>query len=410
MVTVVCGWQPGSAQSVQVSIELELNVKHHFLAVSVCTAVLVFTCNVSLADGDRVSTAEPARAQPKNDEEKILNVYNWSNYIGDDTIRNFEKETGIKVNYDIFDSNEILIAKLKAGKSGYDIVVPSAPFAAMPIKANLFRKLDKTRLANLTNLDPSVELKLEKIDPGNNYLVPWMISLTTIAINAKQLKKALGDLPMPANPWDLVFTEKYMSKANSCGVSFVDSPADIFMIAKSYLGKEPYSTNPADMLQAEKMLMKIRPYITLFSSDGYTADLANGALCVVLGWSGDFSVAKIQARAEKNGNEIVTLIPAKGVNFVVDAMAIPADAPHPDNALLWINYILRPDVAAGISNKINSSSPNLAARKYIRKDLLDDTSLFLSEDAISNMTPSLPSSQELMRVQTRAFTRFKSGN
>ena len=337
-------------------------------------------------------------------------MYNWSNYIGEDTLKNFEKETGIKVNYDIFDSNEILIAKLKAGKSGYDIVVPSAPFAAVLLRANLFRKLDKTKLPNLVNLDPSVELKLEKIDSGNNYLVPWMISLTTIAINTKKLKKALGDLPMPANYWDLIFTEKYMSKASSCGVSFVDSPADVFLIAKSYLGKDPYSINPGDILQAEKMLMKIRPYITVFSSDGYTADLANGALCVVLGWSGDFSVAKIQAKAENNGNDIVTLIPEKGVNFVVDAMAIPADAPHPENALLWINYILRPEVAAGISNKINSSSPNLAARKYIKKELLDDTSLFLSEDAISKMTPSLPTSQELMRAQTRAFTRFKSGN
>ena len=350
-----------------------------------------------------------AVTEPNKSEEKILNVYNWSDYIGEDTVKNFEKETGIKVNYDIFDSNEILMAKLKAGKSGYDIVMPSAPFAAIEIKANLLRKIDKNRLPNLVNLDPKVGVQIQKVDPGQDYLVPWSYSFTTVAINAGKVKKALGAMPMPDNPWDLVFDPKYISKLTSCGVSILDSAGDMLEIELSYVGKDPYSTNPKDYELVDSMTKKIRPYVTLFSADSYLNEMANGAVCLAVGWSGDFSIARRRAKAAKNGNDIVTLIPKKGMVFVFDAMAIPVDAPHYENALLWMNYILRPEVAAGISNKVSTASPNLASRPFILKELLDDKTLFLSEDDMNNATPIQPATMELMRLHSRAFTKFKSG-
>ncbi len=350
-----------------------------------------------------------ATPPPDRSDEKILNVYNWSDYIGEDTVKNFEKETGIKVNYDIFDSNEILMAKLKAGKSGYDIVMPSATYAAIEINAKLLRKIDKSKLPNRVNLDPKVGVQIQKVDPGEDYLVPWSYSFTTVAINAAKVRKALGPMPMPANPWDLVFDQKYISKLASCGVSILDSPGDMLMIELAYVGKDPYSTRPADYELVDSMTRKIRPYVTLFSADSYLNELANGGVCLAVGWSGDFSIARRRARAAKNGNDIVTLIPRKGMVFVFDAMAIPVDAPHYQNALLWMNYILRPEVAAGISNKVSTASPNLASRPFILKELLDDRTLFLSEEDMNSATPIQPGTMELMRLHSRAFTKFKSG-
>jgi len=245
-------------------------------------------------------------------EDKVLNIYNWSDYIGDDTIANFEKETGIKVHYDTFDSNEALHAKLVAGHTGYDIVVPSVNWAKIQLEGGLLKKLDKSKIPTYGNLDPYVMRQLATADPGNQYLVPWLWGITTVGINVEKLKAALGGLPMPDNAWDLVFKPEYISKAKSCGVSVLDSADELFPAALRYLGKPPYSRNPADYQEAEKLLKSIRPYITLFSSSGYINDMAAGSLCVAVGWNGDISIARARAMEAKNGNKIQVLLPKVG--------------------------------------------------------------------------------------------------
>ncbi len=366
---------------------------------------LLLLCVALVMDGLALQV-EAATVAP---EEKILNVYNWSEYIGSDTISNFEKEYGIKVHYDNFDSNEILHAKLALRKTGYDIVVPSANWASMQIKGGLLKKIDKSRLPNLSNLDPAIESQLAKLDPGNDYLVPWLWGYTTVGINAAEVRAALGKLPMPDNPWDLVFDEKYVSKLKSCGVSFLDAPSEILPPALSYVGKNPFSNTPSDYALAEQLLLKIRSYVTLFSTTGYINDLANGAICVAIGWSGDINVARRRAIAAKNGHEIVTLLPRKGAVLSYEAMAIPVDAPHPENALLWMNYIMRPEVQAGLTNKVSYASPNLASRKFIRKELLEDKTLFLSDADIKNMVTIQVLEPETKRLATRVYSKFKSG-
>jgi len=348
--------------------------------------------------------AAPAQAA----EEKVLNIYNWSDYIGDDTIKNFEKETGIKVRYDVFDNNEILNAKLVAGKSGYDIVVPTAQWARLQMDAGLLRKLDKSQLSNLGNLDPAIQAKLAKLDPNNEHLVDWLWGYTTVGINVAKVKAALGGMPLPENAWELVFNPKYVSKLKSCGVSLLDSPSEVLPAALLYLGKPAYSKVAADYQDAAKMLQAMRPSVTLFSSSGYINDMANGGLCVALGWSGDLNIARQRALEAKKGNEIQVLIP-KAAPLVFDTMAIPADAPHPGNAHLFINYILRPQVHAGLTNKVFYANPNLASLKYVRKDIAQNKTVFLGEQDLQRMAAPETTTPEIRRTITRIFTKFKTG-
>ncbi|MBC7858935.1 MAG: polyamine ABC transporter substrate-binding protein [Burkholderiaceae bacterium] len=344
--------------------------------------------------------AMPAHAA----EEKVLNIYNWSDYVGDDTIKNFEKETGIKVRYDVFDNNEILNAKLVAGKSGYDIVVPTAQWARLQMDAGLLRKLDKSQLSNLGNLDPAIQAKLAKLDPNNEHLVDWLWGYTTVGINVAKVKAALGGMPLPDNAWELVFNPQYVSKLKSCGVSLLDSPSEVLPAALLYLGKPAYSKVAADYQEAAKMLQAMRPSVTLFSSSGYINDMANGALCVALGWSGDLNIARQRALEAKKGNEIQVLIP-KAAPLVFDTMAIPADAPHPGNAHLFINYILRPQVHAGLTNKVFYANPNLASLKYVRKDIAQNKTIFLSEQDMQRMVAPETTTPEIRRSITRIYTK-----
>jgi putrescine transport system substrate-binding protein len=228
-------------------------------------------------------------------DPKVLNIYNWSDYIADDTIKNFEKETGIKVNYDNYDSNEVLLAKLVAGNTGYDIVVPGAHFAKTQIEGGLLQKLDRAKLSNWSNLDPTLLKQLAVVDPGNQYLVDWLWGYVTVGINVPKVKAALGDLPMPDNAWSLIFDPKYASKLKGCGVNFLDSASEVLPVALLYVGKKPYSTNADDYDAAAKMLQSVRPYVTRFSSSGYINDLAGGSLCAVMGYSGDINIARARA-------------------------------------------------------------------------------------------------------------------
>ncbi|HEV7814220.1 MAG TPA: polyamine ABC transporter substrate-binding protein [Janthinobacterium sp.] len=352
-----------------------------------------------------VALAAPAQAQ----EEKVLNIYNWSDYIGDDTIKNFEKETGIKVRYDVFDNNEILNAKLVAGKSGYDIVVPTAQWARLQMDAGLLRKLDKSKLSNLGNLDPAIQAKLAKLDPNNEHLAVWLWGYTTVGINVGKVKAALGDLPMPDNAWDLIFNPKYAARLKSCGVSFLDSPSEVLPAVLQYLGKPAYSKAPADYQEAARTLQAIRPYVTLFSSSGYINDMANGAVCVALGWSGDINIARQRALDAKNGNNILTLVPKTSAALVFDTMAIPVDAPHPNNAHLFINYILRPQVHAGLTNKVFYANPNPASLKFVRKDIAENKTVFLPPQDMQRMAAPEAATPEIRRTITRIYTRFKTG-
>jgi putrescine transport system substrate-binding protein len=342
-------------------------------------------------------------------EPKLLNIYNWSDYIADDTIKNFEKETGIQVRYDNYDNNEVLQAKLVAGKTGYDIVVPSAHFAKLQIQAGLFRKLDRSQLPNWKNLDPALLEKLAVVDPGNQYLVDWLWGYVTVGVNTAKVKAALGGAPLPANPWDLIFKPEYASKLKGCGINLLDSASEVMPVAMMYAGKPPYSTQAADYEAARAVLTQARPFVTRFSSSGYINDLAAGQLCVVMGYSGDINIARQRAIDDKSGQDIQALIPATCATLFFDTMAIPADAPHPDNALRFINYILRPEVDASLSNKVFYANPNLASRKFVKKSVADNPTIFLSPGDLKKMTTADAVPQDIRRIQTRIFTSFKAG-
>ena len=260
-----------------------------------------------------------------------LRVYNWSDYIAEDTIPNFTKQTGIPVTYDVFDSNEVLEGKLLAGHTGYDVVVPSSYFLSRQIQAGVFQKLDKAMIPNMKGLDPHLMAELAKVDPGNEYGVPYMWGTTGIGYNVDAVKKALG-ADAPTDSWKLVFDPKYASKLKSCGVAFLDAPTDVMPAALHYLGLDPNSKNPADYEKAFKMLQKVRPYIRYFNSSQYINDLANGNICVAIGWSGDVFQARDRADEAKNGVKVAYVIPKEGAQLWFDMLAVPADAPHPQEA------------------------------------------------------------------------------
>ena len=344
-------------------------------------------------------------------DPKVLNIYNWSDYIADDTIKNFEKETGIKVNYDNYDSNEVLMAKLVAGNSGYDIVVPSSHFAKLQIEGGLLQKVDRSRLTNWGNLDPTLLKQLETVDPGNQYLVDWLWGYVTVGINKDKVKAALGDLPMPDNAWSLIFDPKYASKLKSCGINFLDSASEVLPVALLYVGKPAYSTNAADYDAAAKMLKSVRPYVTRFSSSGYINDLAGGSLCAVMGYSGDINIARARS-LEANPKQppaIEALIPKSDATLFFDTMAIPKDAKNVANAHLFINYILRPEVAASLTNKVFYANPNKASLKFVKKDVAENKTIFLSDADKAKMTAPDAVPQAIRRVETRVFTNFKAG-
>ena len=342
-------------------------------------------------------------------EEKVLNIYNWSDYIALDTIQNFEKETGIKVRYDTFDNNEILHAKLVAGKTGYDIVVPSSGWARLQMDGGLLRKLDKAQLPNLKNLDPDIQSQIASLDSGNQYLVNWLWGYTTIGINTAKVKAALGAEPIPANVWELFFNPKYVSKLKSCGVSVLDSASEVLPAALHYLGKDPFSKNAADYQEASNLLKSVRPYVTLFSSSGYINDMAGGSVCLALGWNGDINIARQRAIDGKTGHDIVALVPKNGGILFFDMMAIPVDAPHAKNAHAFINYIMRPEVHASLTNKVFYANPNKESRKFIKPEVAQNPSVFPNSAEMATMVPPKALTNDLRRLITRVYTGFKTG-
>ena len=342
-------------------------------------------------------------------ESKVLNIFNWSDYIADDTIKNFEKETGIKVRYDNYDSNETLHARLVAGKTGYDIVVPGAHFAKTQLQGNLFQTLDRAQLTNWGNLDLALLDKLGQIDPGNKFLVTWMWGYVTVGINTEKVKAALGGAALPANPWALIFDPQYSSKLKGCGINVLDSASEVLPVAMIYAGKEPFSKTATDYDAAKAVLAKARPNVTRFSSSGYINDLAQGRLCVVMGFSGDINIARQRAVDNKTGQSIQALIPPSGGTLFFDTMAIPKDAKNVRNAHLFINYILRPEVHASLTNKVFYANPNAASKKFVKKEVAENPTVFLAADDVKKLAVPDAVPQDIRRVQTRVFTAFKSG-
>ena len=358
---------------------------------------------------DTPAATSPATLPAVAAEEKILNIYNWPDYIAKDMVAGFEKETGIKVNYQTFENNEGLQAKLVAGNTGYDIVVPGAVFAKPQIESALLQKLDKTRLTNIANLDPAIMAKLGTVDPGNAYLVPWAWSFTTVGINTAKVAQALGSTPMPANAWDLVFNPEYTAKLKSCGIAFLDSPTEIIPPALHYLGKNAYSNDTADHKAAGELLAKVRPHIRLFTST-MIDDLAGGKACVALGWAGDINIARARAIENKNGNDIQTLLPLTGGLIFFDNLAIPKDAKRPNNAHAFINYFLKPEVSASLTNELGYATANKMSLANVKPEIAKDPAVFPDAANLQKMVSPNSFSNEARQSLSQVFTLFKKGN
>lgn len=349
-----------------------------------------------------------APAAPVNTEEKVLNIYNWPDYVPESMIPAFEKETGIKVNYDTFETNEALHAKLVAGNSGYDIVVPGTVFAKPQIEGGLLQPLDKSKLPNLANLDPAIMKTLTKADPDNKFLVPWAWGFTTVGINKTRVEKALGAMPMPDNAWDLVFNPQYTSKLKSCGIAYLDSPTEIMPVALHYIGKDAYSNDPADYKAANEMLAKVRKDVRLFSAT-MIDDVAGGKACVAIGWSGDINMAAVRARENGSKDDIQALLPSTGALIFFDAMALTKDAKHPNNAHAFIDFYLRPENAAAMANDMNYTTGNKAALDKIKPEIAGNKTIFVEADYFSKMIPPSSFSNEAREALANAYNSFKKG-
>ncbi|MBH1957797.1 extracellular solute-binding protein [Polaromonas sp.] len=375
------------------------------------SAVLLAACGKKeepVAVAPAPAPVASAPALPVNTEEKVLNIYNWPDYIPDGMIAAFEKETGIKVNYDTFETNEALHAKLVAGNTGYDIVVPGTVFAKPQIEGGLLQPLDKSKIPNLANLDPAIMGILTKADPGNKYLVPWAWGFTTVGINRTKAEKALAGLPMPENAWDLVFNPKYSSKLKSCGIAYLDSPTEIIPVALHYIGKDAYSNDPADYKAATAMLVKVRKDVRLFSST-MIDDIAGGKACAVVGWSGDINIAAGRARDNGSKDAIEALLPSTGALLFSDTMAITKDAKHPNNAYAFINFYLRPENGASVTNTMSYPTANKAAIAQIKPEISGNKTIFVDTDYFSKMIPPSSFTNEAREAMANAYISFKKG-
>ncbi len=340
--------------------------------------------------------------------EEVVNVYNWSDYIAEDTLDNFQEATGIRPVYDVFDSNEVLEAKLLSGSSGFDIVVPSNQFLGKQIKAGAFMPLDRSKLPNWENLDPTLLRALETNDPGNQYAFPYLWGTTGIGYNPEKVKAVLGE-DAPVNSWDLVFKPENMEKLASCGVAFLDAPAEIIPSALFYLGLDPNSTSADDLKKAEELLLAVRPHITYFHSSRYITDLANGDICVAAGYSGDVFQAAYRAEEAENGVNISYIIPKEGTALWFDMMAIPKDAPNADNAHAFINYIMRPDVIAPITDYVAYANPNKASDELVDPEIRNDPAIYPTDEVLERLYVNVPRPMSAQRLMTRTWSRIKSG-
>jgi putrescine transport system substrate-binding protein len=341
-------------------------------------------------------------------EERTVNFYNWSNYMAPGVLEDFTRETGIKVVYDTFDANETLETRLLAGKSGYDVVVPTAYFLQRQIAANVFQKLDKSKLSNLANAWPVVTKRLAIYDPGNQYAANYMWGTTGIGYNVKAVQKILG-ADARIDSWDVVFKPENLAKFKDCGIQVLDSADDIFPAALGYLGLDPNSTKPADLERAADLVLKIRPYVRKFHSSEYLSALATGEICFVVGWSGDIMQARSRAAEAKNDIEIGYTIPKEGAQMFFDNLAIPADAKNVAEAYALINYLYRPEVAARNSDFLSYANGNLASQKLVDPKILNDRNIYPDEAILKKLFVITARDPATQRVINRLWTRVKTG-
>jgi putrescine transport system substrate-binding protein len=375
-------WQAGSNR--------RIFMKKQLLGLAVTMTAALFSAGVSLA------------------EDKVVNVYNWSDYIDNSILTDFTKETGIKVVYDVFDSNEILETKLLAGGSGYDVVVPTAPFLARQIQAGVFQKLDKSKLPNLKNMWPVVMGRLAKYDPDNEHAVNYMWGTTGIGYNVDKVKAVLGDVPIDS--WDVLFKPENAEKLKSCGINILDASDETIAIAMNYLGKPGDSKKKEDLEAGGDVYMKIRPYVRTFNASAYIDDLANGDICITIGWSGDVLQAKNRAEEAKNGVKINYIIPKEGTYMWFDNLAIPADAKHVDEAHAFIDYLMRPEVIAKASNYVQYANGNLASQKFVDASILKNPNVYPNDEVLKRLFTISPYGPKEQRILNRLWTQIKTGS
>ncbi len=340
-------------------------------------------------------------------QERVVNVYNWSDYIDQSIIEDFTKDTGIKVVYDVFDSNEILETKLLAGGSGYDIVVPTHNFLVRQIEAGVYQKLDKSKLPNISNMWDVVNTRVAKFDPDNAYSINWMWGTVGLGYNEKKVQEALGVDKIDS--WDVFFNPDNLSKLADCGVYVLDSPADIIPITMKYLGLDPESKSAEDFAKVEETLLKIRPYIRKFHSSEYINALANGDICLAVGWSGDVFQARDRAAEADQGVVVNYVVPKEGTEMWFDQMAIPADAPHVAEAHEFLNYVMKPEVAAKATNYVFFPNGNKASQEFIDKEIIEDPAIYPDQATLDKLFTVSPYDPKTQRIVTRTWTKIVTG-
>ena len=339
--------------------------------------------------------------------ERVLNVYNWSDYIQPAVIADFSREYGIHVNYDVFDSNEILETKLLTGHTNYDIVVPSGAFFERQLQADIYRKLDKSLLPNLKNVDPEVARAAARYDPGNQYSVDYMWITSGVGYNTADIHARLADAPVDS--WRMLFDPAIVSRFQDCGVQILDAPSEVVATVLIVLGRNPNSNSPEDLKAAEQALKAMRPYVRYVDSSRYIDNLANGDICLAMGWSGDVKQAHDRARDAGKGIDVAYSIPQEGAISNYDVLAIPADAPHVRNAHLFINYLLRPEIAARNSNLIKYANALSAASQPLDAAVRSDPGVYPPPAVRARLTPERARPPQYQRLLTRMWTRFKTG-
>ncbi len=340
---------------------------------------------------------------------ETVKVYNWSDYIAPDTMKNFSRDSGIAFTYDVFDSNETLDGKLMTGNSGYDVVFPSNHFMARQIQGAALKKLDKSQLPNWKNLNPVLLKALEVNDPGNQHGFPYLWGSTGIGYNVAKVKAVLGD-DAPVDSWDLIFKPENMEKLSKCGVAILDNGPEVLPAALNYLGLPHHSKNPEDYKKAEALLMKVRPFISYFHSSKYTSDLANGNICVAVGFSGDILQAETRAKEAGNGVDIGYSIPREGAAIWFDMVAMPVDAPDEKAAYSFMNYLLRPDVMAGISNYVHYANGNEQADALVSPEIKADTKVYPTAAMMDKLFALQAMPLNIDRIRTRLWTKIKAGD
>ncbi len=339
--------------------------------------------------------------------EAVVNIYNWTDYIAEDTLTEFQQASGIKPVYDVFDSNETLEGKLLAGNSGYDVVVPSNHFLSRQIKAGVFQKLDKSRLPNWNNLDPQLLERLQANDPGNQYAVPYLWGTNGIGYNVAKVREVLGIERVES--WDVLFEPENLAKLKACGVSFMDSADELYPAMLNYLGLDPGSTRIRDYKDAERKLQALRPYITYFHSSRYISDLANGNICIAFGYSGDVFQAISRAEEAGNGIELEYVVPREGGNLWFDMLVIPSDAKNVEQAHAFIDYLLQPKVIAEVSEYVGYANANTQADALMDEEVRRNPSIYPSAAVQQRLYVSSEQPPEIMRWTTRSWNKLKSG-